>query len=154
MASVEEIAALFEALGPLDDEIELIMRNGETEWSVAFEEDIVITLTLVAEQHKLMLSMPLATPPAEQRLAAYQTLLCYNLIWEETGGVSMALGGAHGAVIQLFALSTVDLDLEGLHLVLQNFAEKGRVWRDVIGSGSFAEPGFRIEDARDFMIRA
>lgn len=154
MASTDDIAALVEALGPHDDEIETITRNGEAEWSVAFDEETIIILEHVAEQHKLMLSMPLATPPAEQRLAAYQAMLCYNLLWQETGGVTLALGGAHGAAYLLFPLSTVDLDVDQLDTVLTNFAAKGRIWRDAITSGDFAEAVAFFQDERAFMIRA
>jgi hypothetical protein len=153
MASLEDIATLMEALGPHDDEIETITRNGEAEWSVAFDEETIIMLDHVADQHKLMLSMPLATPPTEQRLATYEAMLCYNLLWQETGGVTMALGGAHGVVMQLYPLSTVDLDLDQLDTVLTNFAAKGRIWRDAITSGDFAETGVTVEDERNFMIR-
>jgi hypothetical protein len=155
MASLDEIVALMEALGPHDDEIEMITRNGDAEWSVAFDEEAIITLQHVADQHKLMLSMPLATPPTEQRLAAYQAMLSYNLLWQETGGVTLALGGAHGAAYLLFALSTVDLDVDQLDTVLTNFAAKGRIWREAITSGDFGEAGgMAFQDERAFMIRA
>lgn len=153
MTTLDEVAALMAALGPHDDEIETITRNSEKEWSVAFDEDTIIMLTFVTDQQKLVLASTLATPPTEQRLATYQALLSYNLLWEETGGVTMALGGEHGAVVQLFELGTAGLDLGRLDNVLVNFAEKARTWRDVINSGSFAEPGFRAEDQREFMLR-
>lgn len=154
MISTDDIAALMEGLGPEDEEIEAITRNGEAEWSVAFDEAAIVTLEHMPDQHKLMLSMPLATPPTEQRLAAYQAMLCYNLLWQETGGVTLALGGAHGAAYLLFPLSTVDLDLAGLDTVLSNFAAKGRIWRDAIASGDFAEAAASFRDERAFMIRA
>ncbi len=154
MASTDDIAALMEALGPHDDEIETITRDGEAEWSVVFDEEAIVTLAHVADQHKLMLSMPLATPPTEQRLAAYQAMLCYNLLWQETGGVTLALGGAHGAAHLLFPLSTVDLDVDRLDTVLTNFAAKGRIWRDAVTSGDFAEAAASFQDERAFMIRA
>lgn len=153
MTIVESVAELMVALGPHDDEIDTITRNSETEWSVAFDEDTIVTLNLVAEQQKLVLSSTLASPPTEQRLAAYETLLSYNLLWEETGGVTMALGGAHGAVVQLFDLSTAGLDLARLDAVLVNFAVKARNWREVIASGSFAAPIGLAEERPEFMIR-
>lgn len=154
MASLEEIATLMEALGPHDDEIETITRNGETDWAVAFDADTILLLTYQAKQDKLVLSMTLATPPEGQRLAAYEAMLAYNLLWEETGGVKMALAGAHGPIVQLFELCTCALDLESLDTVLVNFALKARMWKDVIASGAFAEPDFKFEDQRELLIRA
>ena len=153
MTTVDGIAELMVALGPLDAEIDTITRDGETEWSVAFDEETVVSLSFVEEQQKLVLASTLATPPTEQRLAAYETLLCYNLLWAETGGVRMALGGAHGAVVQLFDLATAGLDVARLDAVLVNFAVKAKSWRGAILSGAFATAPGLAEQRAEFMIR-
>jgi hypothetical protein len=161
-ADVGQVQGLIEALGARNDEIEVITRNGDAQWSVGFDEDTVVTLDLVADQAKLVLSAPLGRPPTEQRLAAYEAMLSYNMLWLETGGVTMGLGGAHGELVQLFELNAADddLTLDLLDVVLVNFAEKARMWRRVIAEGSFGESATtaaaatRVVDQREFMIRA
>jgi hypothetical protein len=159
---VEQVQGLIEALGARNDEIEVITRNGDAQWSVGFDEDTVVTLDLVADQAKLVLSTPLGRPSTEQRLAAYEAMLSYNMLWLETGGVTIGLGGAHGELVQLFELNAADddLTLDLLDVVLVNFAEKARMWRRVIAEGSFGESATtaaaatRVVDQREFMIRA
>ncbi len=161
-ADVGQVQGLIEALGARNDEIEVITRNGDAQWSVGFDEDTVVTLDLVADQAKLVLSAPLGRPPTEQRLAAYEAMLSYNMLWLETGGLTMGLGGAHGELVQLFELNAADddLTLDLLDVVLVNFAEKARMWRRVIAEGSFGESATtaaaatRVVDQREFMIRA
>ena len=160
-AYVEQVQGLIEALGARNDEIEVITRNGDAQWSVGFDEDTVVTLDLVADQAKLVLSSPLGRPPTEQRLAAYEAMLSYNMLWLETGGVTIGLGGAHGELVQLFELNAADdLTLDLLDTVLVNFAGKARMWRRVIAEGSFGESATtaaaatRVVDQREFMIRA
>lgn len=157
------IQALIEAIGPANDAIGFITRNADDQWSVGFDEDTVVTLDLVADQAKLVLSIPLGRPLAEQRLAAYETMLSYNLLWPETGGVTMALGGEQGELVQLFELNAADGLTPGLlDTVLVNFVDKARMWRRVIADGSFGESATtaaaaaatRIDDQRGFMIRA
>jgi hypothetical protein len=154
----KRIQGLIEALGPVNDEIEVITRNDDAQWSVGFDEDTVVTLDLVADQAKLVLSIPLGRPPTEQRLAAYETMLSYNLLWPETGGVKMALGGEHGELVQLFELNAAGLTPDLLDAILANFVEKARMWRRVIAEGSFGGPAAAvatgIDDHRGFMIRA
>ena len=101
MEEAERVQGLIVALGAADDDIETITRNGEAEWSVAFDGDTIVTLHLVADEARLVLTVPLGRPPEEQRLAAYETMLCYNMLWPETGGVRMGLGGPHGELVQI-----------------------------------------------------
>jgi hypothetical protein len=155
MEEAERVQGLIVALGAADDDIETITRNGEAEWSVAFDGDTIVTLHLVADEARLVLTVPLGRPPEEQRLAAYETLLCYNMLWPETGGVRMGLGGPHGELVQIADLWTGDLSTEVLGTVLRNMAEKARMWRRVIAGGTFADPSVGVgELSRDFLIRA
>jgi hypothetical protein len=142
------------ALGAADDEIETITRNGDADWSVAFDGDTIVTLYLVADEAKLVLTVPLGRPPEDQRLAAYETMLCYNMLWADTGGVRMGLGGPHGELVQIVDLWTGSLSVEALGTVLRNVAAKARMWRRVIADGTFAETKLEVADPREFLIRA
>ena len=136
MAAREQIQALLEVLGPSNDEIAAIAQNGDNEWAVAYGDDTIVTLDLVESQAKLVLSIDLGRPRPDARLAIYETLLNYNLLWPATGGIKMGLGGTDGDLVQMFELGTGGLDLEGLRTVLDGFVEKARIWRRVVADGA------------------
>lgn len=133
--SVDQIQALMEALGPSSDEIAGIARSGEAEWAVGYDEDTIVTLELVEEQGKLVLSIDLGQPAPGNRFAVYETMLNYNLLWPETGGVKMGLGGAGGSLVQMFELNTTGLDVERLEAVLEGFVAKAQMWRRFVAEG-------------------
>ena len=68
--------------------------TGYTEWAVMFDADTTVMLDPVTEQQKLVLSIDLGRPAQESRLVTYETMLAYNVLWQETGGVKMGLGPA------------------------------------------------------------
>lgn len=135
MASAEQIQSLIEAVGPRVEAIQAVGQTGETEWAVLFDAETTVLLDLVPEQRKLVLSIDLGRPAAEGRLAIYETLLAYNMLWRETGGVKMGLGGASGRLVQMFELGTAGLDLELLARVLEGFVAKAVVWREQVARG-------------------
>jgi hypothetical protein len=136
MASQEEIQALIEAVGPKVEAVQAVGQTGETEWAVVFDEDTTVLLDLVPEQRKLVLSIDLGRPEPASRLATYETMLAYNMLWQETGGVKMGLGGANGRLVQMFELNAAGLDLDLLAQVLEGFVAKALVWRGQIAQGT------------------
>ena len=94
MALHEQIQGLIEAVGPQVEAVQAVGQTGDTEWAVMFDADTTVMLDLVTEQQKLVLSIDLGRPAQESRLATYETMLAYNVLWQETGGVKMGLGPA------------------------------------------------------------
>jgi hypothetical protein len=139
MASRERIRELMEALGPSDEEIAAITQNGDDQWAVAFDEDTIVLLDFVEDQAKLVLSIDLGRPAPASRAAVYETMLNYNTLWPETGGVKMGLGGSDGELVQMFELNAADLDGERLRTVLEGFILKARMWRGFVAEGPAAE---------------
>jgi hypothetical protein len=139
MAPQEQVQGLIEAIGPRVEAIEAVGQTGDTEWAVMLDEDTTVMLDLVAEQQKLVLSIDLGRPAPEARLATYETMLAYNMLWQETGGVKIGLGGANGRLVQMFELSTAGLDLDLLARVLEGFVAKALVWREQIARGGASD---------------
>jgi len=94
MALHEQIQGLIEAVGPQVEAVQAVGQTGDTEWAVMFDSDTTVMLDLVTEQQKLVLSIDLGRPAQESRLATYETMLAYNLLWQETGEVKIGLGPA------------------------------------------------------------
>lgn len=153
MTVLEEVQRTIEALGPDNDAIAAIAQNGPAQWAVAFDEDTIITLDFVAEQKKLVLTIDLGRPEPGKRLAIYETLLSYNVLWPETGGVKMGVGGSGGEVVQMFELNAVDLDRERLQTVLEGFALKAQMWRRFVADGPAEDGAPGVDSPPEFMIR-
>jgi hypothetical protein len=136
MALHEQIQGLIEAVGPEVEAVQAVGQTGDTEWAVMFDTDTTVMLDLVTEQQKLVLSIDLGRPAQESRLATYETMLAYNVLWQETGGVKMGLGGTNGRLVQMFELNTAGLDLDLLASVLEGFVAKALVWREQIAQGA------------------
>ena len=151
---VDQIQALMEALGPVSDDIAAIARNGEAAWAVAYDEDTIVAFDLVEDQGKLVLSIDLGQPAPVNRFAVYETMLSYNLLWPETGGVKMGLGGAGGGLVQMFELNTTGLDVERLQTVLEGFVAKALMWRRFVADGpQDGEAPFPMLRPEEQMIR-
>lgn len=153
MTPLERIRTLMEAVGPLSEAIDTVAQTGDAAFTVVFDEDTVVLLDVLEDQQKLVLSVDLGTPAPERRLAAYQTMLCYNLAWPETGGVKMGLGGAFGPIVQMFELVTADLEAEALAGVLVRFAALARYWRRWLAEGPAADDPAPAALPAEMMIR-
>jgi len=139
MAGVEHIQYLMNEIGPLVDGIEAIQQDGDDHWEIAFDEDTILEVDFSDSARKLTFAIEVGKPEESNRLKAYETILTYNYLWQDTDGVRMALDGPGGNVVQLFDLFETDLDLSTLANVVENLVEKARSWRDAIQSMADAE---------------
>ncbi len=55
-------------------------------------------------------------------------MLCYNLLWKDTGGVKMALSGPGGELVLLYELFASNLNLNEMQVVLTKFLGIAQVW--------------------------
>src|SRR5262245_20332046 len=93
MTGIEQIEQMMEELGPASPSVEAVVRLSGDEWGVAMADDTAIVLTHVAEQAKLVFSASLGQPAEDRRNTVMETLLGYNALWRDTGGVTMAYAG-------------------------------------------------------------
>lgn len=136
MAGLEQIRAMMDELGPATRMVEEVRQYEDNGWAVVCGENTIIELQFDGGPGKLVFSTDLGKPEENQRLAVYEMLLTYNFLWEDTGGVKMALDRPGGHVVQLYDLDAAELDLGTLQTVLDNFTEKARFWAEVITTGS------------------
>src|SRR5262249_5950592 len=125
-----------------------ILRSGETTWAIEYGE-FEIELEYEPTLDRLMFSVAVGPVSSDKQVRAYETMLAYNLIWRETGGVRMALAGPGLDAVQMADLGGSELSPELLLTVLGNFAEKARVWREFVAgkreespAESFSAQGF------------
>lgn len=139
MITIDGINTIMERIGSGEETIEAVARTGDTEWAVAFESGAVVSIELLYDEGRLLLTALLGRPPADRRDALCRTLLSYNALWARTG-VVMALGGEGGQVIQSSALDVLGIDAPRLSAALVNFARKAAVWRDALANGQAGGP--------------
>jgi hypothetical protein len=77
---------------------------------------------------RIVLSSMLGIPSETMQLSVYEALLCYNLLWKDTGGVKMALAGPGGDLMLLYELHVDQLMLNDLQIVISNFSSISHVW--------------------------
>jgi hypothetical protein len=126
--SLERMQIMMEEIGPAMPEIDAVIQSEEENWAIQFEDQSIITLEWALKPDRVVLSTILGIPSESMQLTVYETLLCYNLLWKDTGGVKMALAGPNGELMLLYELYMSDLTLNDMQTVLRNFVSIGQVW--------------------------
>jgi len=118
------------------------VQHGEKTGAVQLEDESIVLVEWGGEPERLVLSIDLGEPPEERRLEVYQLLLCYNLLWRESGGLKTALGGPDGGAMLLYEWSGEQATLMEMQTVLANFNHVAGMWRSYIVSGAGIEEVF------------
>lgn len=124
----EELDRLIAEVGPLDEAILSCVRTPEGVHALRFED-----LDLLVENDEardcLVLSSEIGAPAASRAAAVYETMLAYNLLWRETGGLRIALTSRGGSLVQLVDIASGQADARMIATVAVNLADRTRVWR-------------------------
>jgi hypothetical protein len=131
MAAIDETLALMTELGPSADDIAAVLQTADAEWAVAYDPQTAVAID-VDEAGVLGLSIELGKPAADRQLEVYAALLAYNTLQRETGGVTMAVAGMDGPVLQTLNLPLHGLTVGEFRTVLANFVGKARIWRVLV----------------------
>lgn len=126
--NLERMQIMMEEIGPSMSEIEAVIQSEEKNWAIQFDDQSIIMLEWADNPDRVVLTAMLGTPTESMQLSVYETLLCYNLLWKDTGGVKMALSGPGGELVLLYELFSVNLSLNELQTVLANFVSIAQVW--------------------------
>jgi hypothetical protein len=126
--NLERIQIMMEEIGPSMSEIEAVIQSEEKNWAIQFDDQSIVMLEWSESPDRIVLSAMLGTASESMQLSVYETLLCYNLLWKDTGGVKMALSGPGGELVLLYELFASNLSLNELQTVLANFVSIAQVW--------------------------
>ena len=103
-----------------------------------------IVVFYLADSGVLQFQAAAGTPPQASKLQVYSMLLQYNRLWDQSNGITMALEGADGEVVQNQALSLWKLDKDGLLFTISTFVNTLLIMRASIGTG-FADEAPNVE---------
>lgn len=126
--NLERMQIMMEEIGPSMSEIEAVIQSEEKNWAIQFDDQSIIMLEWADSPDRVVLTAMLGTPTESMQMSVYETLLCYNLLWKDTGGVKMALSGPGGELVLLYELFAGSITLSELQTVLTNFVSIAQVW--------------------------
>lgn len=147
-----EFDRLMSEVGPLDDAILACIKATDGAYAIRFAEvDVLVERDV--DRDRIALSVEIGAPRPSKALEVYETLLSYNLLWRETGGVRMALTGKGGAVVQFVDLTGSEINARSIATVAANLASLTEIWRAFLGSAASDSVAPAPISAADF-IRA
>ncbi|MCM0045191.1 MAG: type III secretion system chaperone [Burkholderiaceae bacterium] len=141
---------MMEEIGPFMPSIEAVIQSEEKNWAIQFDDQSIVMLEWAEKPDRVVLTAMLGAPSESMQLSVYETLLCYNLLWKDTGGVKMALSGPGGELILLYELFSTDLTLNELQTVLTNFVSIAQVW-SVYVTGESDQPAGTVPGSMDML---
>jgi hypothetical protein len=134
--SLDLAQMLLQELGPQTPEIDAILQEDEKSWLLVFADEKSVYVEWAANPERLVLSTGLGKPVEGSELQVYETLLSYNLLWQDTGGVRMAIDGPQGEIMLIYDLFDDQLSLSELQTVVLNISNIAGIWRDYVGKDS------------------
>lgn len=126
--NLERMQIMIEEIGPSVPDIQAVIQSEDTNWAIQFNDQSIVMLEWVNSPDRVVLTSMLGVPSESMQLTVYETLLCYNLLWKDTGGVKMALSGPGGELVVIYELFAADLTLSELQTVLTNFVSIAQIW--------------------------
>lgn len=130
MSHESPVHALMKEVGPLLQLQEILQSTEEASWSLEWTDGVVVTADHDEEEERVTLSAHVGKMP-DQRVAELALLLLrYNVLWRETGGIRLGLQDQD--IVQMFDFSAPGVSLPVLCHILTDFAEKARVWSQLV----------------------
>jgi hypothetical protein len=139
-STIEQIQKLVQELGPATADIDAVVQTEEPSWAIQYADETIVIIEAAEEPARMILSSELGSPTDSLQLPIYETLLCYNLLWRETGGVKIGLAGPKGALILSCELCLEGLSLMDLQEGMKNFTAIVRTWSKYVTGDSMEAP--------------
>ena len=93
MTTIEQIAELVKQLDPAMPAIDAIVQTEDPSWAIQFGDESIILLEPAEEPARIVISTELGSAAEAQQRTIYETMLCYNLMWRDSGGIKIGLAG-------------------------------------------------------------
>ena len=146
----DKIQDLISQIGPVFPDIDAVIQTEDPSWAIQFVDELVVMIEHLEHPDRMVFSSEIGTVADDQELPVYEALLCYNLLWKDTGGVKMALSGPGGELVLLYELFVSDLSLNELQTVLANFVSIAQVW-SVYVTGENDQPAVNLPGPMDML---
>lgn len=151
-AALIEAAETLEPLALIESEADDDHDDSEDaplSWSFAFEDDDLVIVDYAPQDGRVVFTAVLPAPEESRRAEVYELLLQYNAIWQETGGVRMAIEGPGGPVLQIFDMPAHGIRGDDVADVLSGFLRKLPAWSALISEpGTASQSGSGLDGVR------
>lgn len=137
--TIEQIQQLVQELGPSMAEIDAVVQTEEPSWAIQFSDETIIIIEPADDPSRMVISAELGAADEARQRTVYETLLCYNLMWRDSGGVKIGLAGPQGALIISADVCVRELTLADLQRQLNSFLKIVRSWSDYVAKADVAE---------------
>lgn len=139
MTTIEQIENLVKELGPAMSDIDAIVQTEDPSWAIQFSDETIIILEPADDPSRIVISTELGAAAEAQQRTVYETMLCYNLMWRDSGGVKIGLAGPQGALIISTDVCIESLTLQELTQQIQRFLTIARSWAQYVGKADASE---------------
>ena len=139
MTTIEQIAERVKQLGPAMPAIDAIVQTEDPSWAIQFGDESIILLESAEEPARIVISTELGSAAEAQQRAIYETMLCYNLMWRDSGGIKIGLAGPQGALIISTDVCIEGLTLQQLQQEIEGFLKIARSWTQYVGKAESGE---------------
>ena len=155
MTTIEQIENLVKELGPAMSDIDAIVQTEDPSWAIQFSDETNIILEPAVDPSRIVISTELGAAAEAQQRTVYETMLCYNLMWRDSGGVKIGLAGPQGALIISTDVCIESLTLQELKQEIQRFLTIARSWAQYVGKADASEaPPLPGMEASGFHLQA
>ncbi len=137
--TIEQIQQLVQEIGPSMQEIDAVVQTEEPSWAIQFSDETIIILEAADDPSRIVISADLGVVTEAQQRSAYETVLCYNMMWRDSGGVKIGLAGPQGALIVSRDICLDNLTLADLQQDIGKFMKITRSWTKFIVQSEQAE---------------
>jgi formate hydrogenlyase subunit 4 len=134
-------------LGAALPQIQSVLATSELTWIVSFSDSIAIEVDVIEAEDRIGFEVALDAVLDKNRTTVLDTLMTYNLMWRETGGVRFGLAGESGRVHMIAEGFLPELSAQMLAGILVSLAEKAQEFTE----GTQLQED--LSSSTEFMIR-
>lgn len=88
------LTEMLAAIGTANTDIAAVIQVEPGHWAVGYQDETTVEVECVEGSNRLTLTCGLGIPKLSEIDRIRHTMLNYNLMWRETGGLRMGLSGA------------------------------------------------------------
>lgn len=130
---------MLSAIGAANDEIAAILQVEPGHWAVGYQDDTTVEVECQEGSNRLTLTCGLGVPKLAALEPISRTMLSYNLLWRETGGLRMGLSGPGDTAYLIGDVYLPDTSEASLDQAIFNMAQLARIWTRFVTEGTMSD---------------
>lgn len=132
------LTEMLSAIGAANADIAAILEVEPGHWAVGYQDDMTVEVECQDGSNRLTLTCGLGIPKLSEIDRIRHTMLNYNLMWRESGGLRMGLSGAGDEAYLIGDVYLPDTSEASLDQALFNIVQLGRIWTNFVTEGTLS----------------